>query len=514
MTRRTISPRDIAHSLHERGANVIPLMPKSKEPAGRWAHWATRPQSRADVDRLIGPDATCNIAALGGAHSQAVTDGWGYLAMLDCDSHDGLALGRALLRAATGGDTLTVLSQRGGHVWFRTPQPVKTFTWQGGELRGFRSYCAAPGSVHPSGALYRWADESVPIAFCDDLPGIRLEYVERERLPRLASAILRGDKDIIGRYATRSEVDAALILSLVNAGATFERVRALYIASSHDKHLDPADRDFDKRLMCEYMRARNAGDRPEYAEAIEAARRVKAWALGAVDELGDHRVRDVNRRVLLAHCERAERSGRGEWHLSRRDVEQSARVSAITASKATHRLIDAGILARGRAGTVKSAQAYRFGPMCTDYSTSPHPPECGEVVHSVHDSPNSAPNPAPPDVAGHRAFEHSALGRVAGRIFAACLAPATEAEIAASTGYSRRTVRKHLAFMMKLEMLGWRDGNRVQALPETLDSAARFFEADKVERNRIGRIERERQAHRARLTGYKPIQRAGEPAKE
>ncbi len=489
---RLLNPRAIAFGLHERGVNVLPLQPNGKEPVRSFLQWAERPQTIRDIEGLFGPNATCNIGALGGAHSAAVSDAWGYLAYLDADSHDALAMGRAMVHSVAG-DTLTTLSARGGHIWFRTPQPVKTVSWTGGELRGWHSYVVAPGSIHPSGVPYRWADEGASIVYCDHLPGIEFQYVERQRVPRLAAAILRADPQVISRYATRSEVDAALILTLVNAGASFERVKALYLASRHDKHLDPTDRDFEKRLMAEYLRARNAGDRPEYAEAVSKAQHVKTWALGAIDELGDYRVRDVNLRVLLAHCDRAEHAGVNEWHLSRRDVEQQARVSPPTAQRANARLVSLGIITRGRESTCKSAQAWRWGERFAQVCPLPHiPPECGEVG-----------KPARTDaVLSHRAFEHKALGRVAARIFCACLEPATEGEIAAMTGYSPRTVDKHLAFMAKLELVAIREGGRWQAIPDTLDDIARMFEADRIERARLSRIEHERRKHRARLTMY------------
>ena len=136
MSKRSLSPCDLARALFERGANVIPLLTRSKEPAGRWAHWATHPQTWPDVERLFAnADPHANIAALGGIHSAAVADDWGYLALLDCDSGESLDMMRALVKATLGADPLISLSARGGHVWLRTPQPVKSARWPGGEDR-------------------------------------------------------------------------------------------------------------------------------------------------------------------------------------------------------------------------------------------------------------------------------------------------------------------------------------------------------------------------------------------
>jgi len=403
MSKRSLSPCDLARALHERGVNVIPLLTRSKEPAGRWAHWATHPQDWPDVERLFaGADPHANIAALGGIHSQAVGDDWGYLALLDCDSREALDKAASIVRDATGCESLTSLSARGGHIWLRTPWPLKSARWAGGELRGYRSYVVAPGSVHPSGILYRWANDGAPIIRCDTpLPGIPWQYVQRDRIPRLAAAIMRGDERVLKRYATRSEVDWALILSLTNAGASFERVRALYLASKHEKHLDPSRRDFDKRLLAEYLRAKEQGNSADYTQAREKAERIKAWALSA-DFVGTSpQTRETDRRVLIAHCDTVIKTGKSEWHLSLRDVVLLAQVTLMTAHRATRRLIKAGLLKRRQGFVGECAQTYVWGKRVSKVEHSltlgGSVSECSTVCKQ-------------PDYASHPAFEHCGRG--------------------------------------------------------------------------------------------------------
>jgi len=499
-THKHLSPCDIAHALHERGANVIPLSPASKEPSGRWAHWATHPQTWPDVERLFtraGPEA--NIAALGGIHSAAVGDDWGYLALLDCDSQDALDMARALVKATLGADPLTSLSARGGHIWLRTPQPVKPARWAGGELRGYRSYVVAPGSVHPSGILYRWANDGAEILRCDGLPGVPWAYVERDRIPRLAAAIMRADERILKRYATRSEIDYALIVSLTNAGASFERVRALYLASRHPKHLDPSRRDFERRLMAEYLRARDEGDRADYTQARELAERVKAWALSAAFAGVTPRTRETDRRVLVAHAKRASKAGKHEWHLSQRDVEQAAQVSAPTARIATRRLIKAGLLARKRGFAGEYAQAYGWGRAV---STFTH-------LHTLAGSVCKWESGETADYAAHPAFEHRGLGRHAARIFEALArqGEATAKQLVALSGCSRPTVYRWLRRMLKLQLVGYDPSQRIYwACPERLDDVARYLETHHIPARRRARIERERAKFRRQL---KRSQRSG-----
>jgi DNA-binding transcriptional ArsR family regulator len=535
MSKRTLSPCDLARALHERGANVIPLLSGSKEPAGRWAHWATHPQDWPDVERLFaGADPHANIAALGGIHSAAVGDDWGYLALLDCDSREALDMGRALVKATLGADSLTSVSARGGHIWLRTPWPLKSARWAGGELRGYRSYVVAPGSVHPSGILYRWANDGAEILRCDTpLPGVPWAYVERDRIPRLAAAIMRADERVLSRYATRSEIDWALILSLTNAGASFERVRACYIASKHPKHLDPSRRDFEKRLLAEYLRAKELEHKQEYAQAREQAERVKAWALSAEFKGTSPRTREVDRRVLLAHAERAIKAGKSEWHLSLRDVVLLAQVTLMTAHRATQRLINAGLLKRKRGFVGECAQTYVWGAFV--------PKE--EHLLTLPPFVSKCSTFGTPDYAAHPAFEHCGrggntkrsnakggnakrtlrallelrkanarrdqehkphgLGRYAGRIFQALaeLGEANERQVAERAGYTLRTAERHLSAMLELQLVGYDPSRRVWwAYPERLDAVACYLETHYVPAERRARIERDRAKFRRRLS--------------
>jgi predicted transcriptional regulator len=489
-----LSPCDLARALFERGANVIPLLSGSKEPAGRWAHWATHPQDWPDVERLFAhADPHTNIAALGGIHSQAVNDDWGYLALLDCDSRESLDIAAAIVRDATGRESLTSLSARGGHIWLRTPQPVRSARWAGGELRGYRSYVVAPGSIHPSGILYRWANDGAPIIRCDKpLPGIPWQYVQRDRIPRLAAAIMRADERILKRYATRSEVDWALILSLVNAGASFERVRACYIASKHEKHLDPSRRDFERRLMAEYLRAKELEHKQEYAQAREQAERVKAWALSAAFVGTSPQTRETDRRVLIAHCDRAIKAGKSEWHLSLRDVMQAAQVALMTAHRATQRLINAGLLKRKRGFVGECAQTYIWGKRVPKV----------EHLLTLGGSVSKCSTGDTPDYAAHPAFEHRGLGRYAGRVFQALaeLGEATARQVADRAGCARRTTYRWLRRMLELQLVGYDPSQRIYwACPDMLDGIAHMFETKHIPALRRARIERERAAFRRRL---------------
>jgi hypothetical protein len=310
---------------------------------------------------------------------------------------------------------------------------------------------------------------------------------------------MRADERILKRYPTRSEVDWALILSLTNAGASFERVRALYLASRHPKHLDPQARDFEKRLLAEYLRAKNEAHRADYVAAREMAERVKAWALSAAFVGTSPRTRETDRRVLVAHAERAIKAGKSEWHMSRRDIEQAAQVGHITASRATKRLIKAGLLERSKRGFVgEYAQAYRWGEKVDHLLTT-----AGSVCKWS-------------TFAGHPAFEHCGrggkshdqerkprgLGRYAGRIFEVLVnvGEATAEQLVTLSGCTRETTERYLKLMLELQLVGHDLSRGVWwACPERLDDVARYLETHYVPAARRARIERDRSKFRRRL---------------
>ena len=534
---------EYAHALrqlHQRGVNIIPLAPQSKKPLAPWSHWTRSPQSWDDVLALFPSKAEAvNIAAVTGAHSAAVDDDWGYLAVIDCDSAESFKAAQALIKRAIGGETLISRTARGGHIWLRTPWPLESARWEGGEIRAYRAYVVAPPSTHPSGIPYRWVNPDAPIVRCDaPLPNIPWQYAVLSKLPRLAAAIMRADERILKRYPTRSEIDWALILSLTNAGASFERVRACYIASRHPKHLDPSRRDFERRLMAEYLRAKEQGNSADYTQAREMAERVKAWALSAEFVGTSPRTRETDRRVLVAHCDRAIKAGKSEWHLSLRDVVQAAQVTLMTASKATKRLINAGLLERKRKFIGECAQTYVWGKRM---------PKVEHLLTTGGSVSKCSTLGKQPDYAAHPAFEHTGrggkprdqkrkprgpgryagrifqalaelgeanarqvaerskprgLGRYAGRIFQALaeLGEANERQVAERAGYTRRTAIRHLSAMLNLQLVGHDRSRGVWwACPERLDDVARYLETQDIPAERRARIARERAAYRGWL---------------
>jgi hypothetical protein len=484
-----------ALAIFERGANVLPLRlvdgsDQSKKPATTYKRWTTRPQTADDVARMFYKHEG-NIGALGGVHSQAIVDA-GYMAYIDCDSPRSFDIVGALIKSAYG-VTLTVKSPRGGHYWILTDEPIRTHPFEGGELRGRGAYVAAPPSIHPTGIEYKWLDVDAPILHVNELPGFTFEVAPVERLPRLAARILMNNPETIGKYASRSEVDFALMLSLVNAGCSFMRISALFQSSRHESHLDPTKRDYLKRLEAEYLRAREMPDTESVKEAREFAGQVRVWALNTYSITGNVRTRETDRRVLLAHVDVVQHCGRLEWHMSRRDVEKSTQInSAQTVVNAHKRLQAAQIILCSKEHEPSYAASWTFGSgICrqVDHSHT-HPPVC---VSGLLDNQVQA-------YLHHAAFEHRGLGRNVARTFCAIVKKAlNEDEIAAVTGWRPETVERHLEILLRHGLAAARTGGTWQALPAYLDDTAYALGTTGIAHSRARRIERERKAHRRQL---------------
>jgi len=246
--------------------------------------------------------------------------------------------------------------------------------------------------------------------------------------------------------------------------------------------------------------------------------------------------------VLLAHCDRAIKAGKSEWHLSLRDVVLLAQVTLMTAHRATQRLINAGLLKRKRGFVGECAQTYVWGAFvpkvehlltlggsvskCStlgtpDYAAHPAFEHCGRggnTKRSKAKRSNAKRSNARRSntkrtlrsllelrkANAHRDQEHKprGLGRYAGRIFQALaeLGEANARQVAERAGYTRRTAERHLSAMLNLQLVGHDPSRGIYwACPEQLDDVARDLETHYVPAERRARIERDRAAFRRRL---------------
>ncbi len=141
---------DRAQRLHLDGLSVIPLKPRSKEPATSWSEWQTRqmplPELRAKLQAL-GEDA--GLAVITGSVSGVV--------VADLDDASAVQWARDHLPPTPW----VTRTSRGEHWYYRAPAeplPPTTPPWSG-QLQGEGRYVVVPGSKHPDGGVYSCAGD-------------------------------------------------------------------------------------------------------------------------------------------------------------------------------------------------------------------------------------------------------------------------------------------------------------------------------------------------------------------
>lgn len=129
------------------GWSVIPLRARNKLPAVRWTAYQQR---RADCSTVT------RWAALGG-NVGIVTGRVSGLLVLDLDNAAAIADAKA--RGIP--DTVTATTAKGMHCYFAHPGGTignRAGIFPGADIRGDGGYVVAPGSIHPTGALYTWCE--------------------------------------------------------------------------------------------------------------------------------------------------------------------------------------------------------------------------------------------------------------------------------------------------------------------------------------------------------------------
>jgi RecA-family ATPase len=149
--------------------SVIPVRARDKRPAiGQWREYQLEPAAHETVAQWAAND-TLNAGIVTGAVSGLI--------VLDLDNAEAIA--EAEKRGLP--ETVTVQTGKGRHVYFRHcggQVSNRAGLFPGADLRGDGGFVVAPGSVHPSGAVYRWlaSPETMPLA---DPPAWLLALIDR-----------------------------------------------------------------------------------------------------------------------------------------------------------------------------------------------------------------------------------------------------------------------------------------------------------------------------------------------
>jgi hypothetical protein len=144
-----------------RGWRVLPLAPRGKQPIlgsdGKRLSWEDASADPAQIAAWWEREPTANVgvACVGG------------LVVLDVDGEEGeLSLSRLVAEHGPLPVTLTTLTGRGRHLYFRHDGTLDGWRWGGLELKA-RGYVVAPPSRHPSGRVYHHPErelEPAPLA--------------------------------------------------------------------------------------------------------------------------------------------------------------------------------------------------------------------------------------------------------------------------------------------------------------------------------------------------------------
>lgn len=256
-------------------------------------------------------------------------------------------------------------------------------------------------------------------------------------IPRRVRHMLDG-KNLEG-FTSRSEVEQSMIASLVNAGHSFDSVLNLFMrypcagkfAELRAKSLDNAVRwlrhCYDEAVK--WTSKKDSKTRQTIAAMLE-------WAM-SIPWHG--RTGPTDRAVFVAHCQIAYRAGRLEYQASCRNLAELAGVTYPTASKATSRIIETGLVSIQTAAVAHLATRYRLNAAGQEV-TLPNYSNGEGVLKFVHH---------------HDAFRKGAknagMGKSAALIWEALQdGPATEVELAQRTGRHIKTVRNHLRGMAML----------------------------------------------------------------
>jgi DNA-binding Lrp family transcriptional regulator len=280
---------------------------------------------------------------------------------------------------------------------------------------------------------------------------------------------LEREGDVEGAYRDRSAVAAAIALGYINAGLPFER----FLAAA----LDPACRGLDH-----LRRARTGGDRYRVrseAELRAAAERmwrrrvhfaeqrppsghpapdpgierlvaaVRAAADAAPSRWGGQGGRS-DRAVLDAFLDDARHWPDPQVPASNRRLAERSGISRSAVGRALQRLADDGWLGActHAAGTLAATYRPTVPSPADDHAST----AADETVPASGRSWVTSPAPCPTDsltvtvaVQSHDVFTSEGLGRYAAAVFTALTQhPDAAAGIAAHTGLSVRTVRRHL----------------------------------------------------------------------
>jgi predicted transcriptional regulator len=424
---------EIALDYSAQGLAVIPILPRTKEPAVRWRAWQSVLPTPSELEVMFAGKPDCGVAVICGTAS-------GNLAVVDCETQDSFDRFRRRFDDAQI-DTWAVRTARGGHLYLRTPVAVRPVKAHDFEIRSQGQYVVAPPSIHPSGTRYEFQTRPAEIAGLDSLE--RFEWLPLKPaatstpMPRRALALLQGRAD--SHYPSRSEYEQIIVVSLVNVGFTFGQILGLFRKHPCAGKFHELDREnpenaerwlrlgFERALeLCQH-------DSPERVQACQ----IINWALSRA---WPGRTGGTDRAVFGAHASIAYRAGSLDYTASCRQLAEIVGCDKLTASRSTARLKNQGLIQTCQRTAYDSSGRYRIStPQESELHEYTTTRRVGEVLY------------AQDSLLVPEAFRQAGLGRSAYEVwFALREKPMSPNELASKTGRHIQTVRTALKRMSEI----------------------------------------------------------------
>ena len=190
-----MSPKKIDWlGLYDLGYSVFPVRKGDKLPAVKWKRFQEKRASREKVEEWSRTD--CNIGIATGAISNLV--------VLDLDTQEAVITAK-WWRVP---ESSMVKTAKGWHVYYSHPGGIvknRAGFWPGMDLRGDGGYVVGPGSIHPSGAEYRLAEN----ACLDNLAPMQDWLLDALKKPQASLNEPANDigTSAYGKAALQSELD-------------------------------------------------------------------------------------------------------------------------------------------------------------------------------------------------------------------------------------------------------------------------------------------------------------------
>jgi hypothetical protein len=168
--------KDTIEFCQKQGLSFIPVPFKEKAATILWAEFQKRKPTDAEVQKWFLNGHQTNLAIVCGSISDN-------LVVLDCDTDDKFWELAPLICEKTGCKdildyTTVVKTGKGWHIYLKTEKPVKSMKFPNLDIKAEGGYVIAPPSIHPSGAGYKFANETYtpPIRRIGSLKDIGIDF--------------------------------------------------------------------------------------------------------------------------------------------------------------------------------------------------------------------------------------------------------------------------------------------------------------------------------------------------